>query len=65
LSSGFEQSLECGSLAEPPEASAAGDFSFRIEAMSYRVRDRVRVTFRYLFCLISDLQKRGVYVSFV
>jgi len=65
LRKGFEQSLECGSLAEPPEVLNAGDFFLRVRTKSYRVRERLRMTFQRSFYLISDPQKRGAYVTFV
>jgi len=40
-------------------------FVLRVGTKSYRVGERLRVTFQRYFYLISDPQKRGVYVTFV
>jgi len=52
-----------------PRRAAGGlrcnQFFFEIQTISYRVGERVRVTFRRFFCLISDPQKRGVCVTFL
>ena len=48
----MEQLFECGSLAEPPEACATGDFFYEIEIMSYRVRERVRGLLSVFFAYI-------------
>ena len=58
---GFEHSLDCSSLTEPPEDCDAGDFL--LERSDDVIVERVCVTFqRYLYVMS---EKRGVYVTFV
>jgi len=64
LRAGFEQSLQCASLAEPPEACAS---NFCLE-LSDNVITCCTGCLRYFSVfikLISDTQNQGVYVTFV